>query len=117
MLSWTVVFAGPGSSSEILPLQPNQIPPRRLSAGRIATSRPPARAPPSGIPTRLDTTTNLGKLPILPQRPPLARRYQTPRAERVRQIDSMEQRAKGVPVQERCADSGMSSPSNGAFIG
>jgi hypothetical protein len=47
----------------------------------------------------LDTTTNLGKLPILPQRPSLARRYQTPRAERVRQIDSMEQRARAAQVQ------------------
>src|SRR3569832_1878453 len=99
-MSCTVVLAGPGASSDILQLQPNQKPPRRLSAGWLATSRPPSRAPPSGIPTRLDTTTNLGKLPILPQRPSLARRYQTPRAERVRQIDSMEQRARAAQVQE-----------------
>ena len=53
-----VVRGGPGSASRVRPFQPNQTPPRRDSAGRIATSRPPARAPSPGIPTRLDTTTS-----------------------------------------------------------
>ena len=54
----TVVRGGPGSASRVRPFQPNQTPPRRDSAGRIATSRPPARVPSPGIPTRLDTTTS-----------------------------------------------------------
>ena len=45
-------------ASATRPLQPNQRPPRRRSAARIATSRPPARALPSGTPTRLETTTS-----------------------------------------------------------
>jgi hypothetical protein len=54
-----------------LPLQPSQIPPLFWSAGRNATSSPPARLGPSpGTETRLETTTSRAKSDPPPLRPP-----------------------------------------------
>src|SRR5712691_5687211 len=66
----TTVGCGAAPCSATLPLQPNQIPSRRLSAALTATARPPARRGASvpGTATRFETTMRRGTNVLPPDR-------------------------------------------------